>query len=319
APLLWATGLRNPFRFHIDASDGALFVADVGESAFDEIDRISTAGQDLGWPWREGNAAFTGCTGSEPPSLAPIAVQPVPAQFQALISLGVYRAPATAPYWFGAAYDGDYFYTDHFTGRIWRLRRTANGWITAPPAPGQFSTALWASGVSWIADAKVGADGAWYFVERATSTVGSVRRIRPTNAAFAAFGHGCTGVVGPALAAAPGQLPLRGQTFSVQLTLLPQPPAGAAFGMLGLSKSLWGTTSLPLDLLGFGMPGCTGYVAPDATTLLVNSGGAATWPLAIPNLGGLIGQEIYLQALVLDPGRNAAGLTVSNAGEGVIR
>ncbi|MFO1076248.1 MAG: PQQ-dependent sugar dehydrogenase [Planctomycetota bacterium] len=133
APLVWALGLRNPFRFHIDPADDSLFVADVGEAAFDEIDRIDGSGRNLGWPWREGHAAFMVCGVSEPPSTPPIVEHAVPAVYFALISLGVYRAPATAPHRFGAGYEGDYFCTDHFTGRIWRVHRNGAAWGTAAP------------------------------------------------------------------------------------------------------------------------------------------------------------------------------------------
>ncbi|MCA8978157.1 MAG: PQQ-dependent sugar dehydrogenase [Planctomycetes bacterium] len=318
AQLVWAHGLRNPFRFHIDPADGAIFVADVGEQTFDEIDRIAVPGQNLGWPWREGSAGYVGCGGVEPPSLAPIAEQPVPAVFLALISLGVYRASPSAPYRFGASYDGDYFYTDHFSGRIWRLHRAGAGWSPAAPVPGQYSVELWATGIAWITDARVGPDGAFYFVERQHSGTGSVGRIRPTTAAFAAFGTGClTG--SPVLAAQTGQVPTLGQTFALRIGQLPSAPGGLAIGMLGFSKSAWGTVALPLSLAGYGMPGCTGLVAPDITMLLANSGGVATWSLTLPNLPPLIGQDFYVQALALDPGRNAAGLVISNGGEGVMR
>lgn len=51
---IWATGLRNPFRFSFDPPTGRLFVGDVGQNAWEEVD-IITRGADAGWSVYEGN------------------------------------------------------------------------------------------------------------------------------------------------------------------------------------------------------------------------------------------------------------------------
>jgi len=55
-PLVWAYGMRNPWRIGVDAVTGSVFVGDVGASAFEELTRIDVAdaGANLGWPCREG-------------------------------------------------------------------------------------------------------------------------------------------------------------------------------------------------------------------------------------------------------------------------
>jgi hypothetical protein len=320
APLVWASGLRNPFSFHVDPADGAVFVADVGEAQRDEIDRITAAGANLGWPWHEADLPHGSCTSSAPPAWSPIAVQDIPTGvFLALISLGVCRVPANAPYRFGPGYDGDHFYTDHFSGRIWRLHDDGSGWAAAPPVPGQAAGTPWATGVPWIADAQFGADGALYVCERQFSTTGSLRRIRPTAATFAPFGSGCAGTFGtPVLAAAPGSLPVLGGTFTMQLTGLGTQPA-LGLGMLGISKSQWDSAPLPLDLTFVGLINCTLAMAPLFSTPLLLPGASATWPWAIPLQADLFGQEFYAQALVLDAAANPFGAVLSNGGEGVIR
>lgn len=321
APLVWASGLRNPFSFHVDPANGAVFTADVGEAQRDEIDRITAPGSNLGWPWHEADLPHGSCTGSAPLPFAPIATRDIPAGvFLALISLDVCRVPANAPYRFGPAYDGDLFFTDHFSGRIWRLHDDGAGnWAEAELVPGQLAGAPWATGVPWIVDARFGADGALYYCERANSMTGSVRRIRPTAATFATFGSGCVGTAGtPVLAAAPGSLPVLGGTFTMQLSGLgAQPTLG--LGMLGVSKTRWDTAPLPLDLSALGLSNCTLCMAPLFSTALLLPGATATWPWAIPLQADLFGQEFYAQALVLDGTANPFGAVLSNGGEGVIR
>src|SRR5436309_972007 len=55
ARLIWAFGLRNPFRFHVDPLDGTLYIGDVGQSRWEELDRAAGGGQDFGWSRFEGH------------------------------------------------------------------------------------------------------------------------------------------------------------------------------------------------------------------------------------------------------------------------
>lgn len=56
---IYATGLRNPFRFNIDAATGRIFLGDVGQNLYEEVNLI-TKGGDYGWSWREGLHDFVG-------------------------------------------------------------------------------------------------------------------------------------------------------------------------------------------------------------------------------------------------------------------
>jgi glucose/arabinose dehydrogenase len=60
APEIYAKGLRNPWRFSIDPPTGDIWLGDVGEATWEEIDRIpaGTAGQNFGWYWKEGNSDY---------------------------------------------------------------------------------------------------------------------------------------------------------------------------------------------------------------------------------------------------------------------
>ena len=62
---IWATGLRNPFRFTMDPDSNTIWMGDVGQNAREEVNRASLnqAGLNYGWRCYEGNAPFNtaGC------------------------------------------------------------------------------------------------------------------------------------------------------------------------------------------------------------------------------------------------------------------
>ena len=84
---------------------------------------------------------------------------------------------------------------------------------------------------------------------------------------------------------------------------------------LGFSRTSWGGVPLPVPLDFAGMPGCALHVSGEALLGVPGSGAALTLPLAIANDASLLGARFHNQALVLDPGANALGATLSNAGE----
>jgi glucose/arabinose dehydrogenase len=62
-PEIWAYGLRNPWRYSFDPQTGDLWIGDVGQSAWEEIDRLpagSPAGANLGWNLLEGSHRYVG-------------------------------------------------------------------------------------------------------------------------------------------------------------------------------------------------------------------------------------------------------------------
>lgn len=59
-PEIWALGVRNPFRLTVDDDTGDLWIGDVGQSCWEEINRLpaGAGGRNLGWDVREGNQPF---------------------------------------------------------------------------------------------------------------------------------------------------------------------------------------------------------------------------------------------------------------------
>jgi glucose/arabinose dehydrogenase len=106
ARLIWAFGLRNPFRFHIDPLNGALFIADVGESQWEEIDRAPAGGLDFGWVRFEGPELHDATCALALPATPPIHYYDRSGTTAASISAGLYRPPAGAARPFPGEYEG---------------------------------------------------------------------------------------------------------------------------------------------------------------------------------------------------------------------
>lgn len=120
ADLIWSFGLRNPFRFTVDAIErggtGALVIGDVGQNAWEEVnyEPFGRGGRNYGWRNREG--AHDNVS-AEPPAFLPL-VDPIIEYSHAIgnvITGGiVYRGTALGP-----AFGGRYFYADFGAGRLW--------------------------------------------------------------------------------------------------------------------------------------------------------------------------------------------------------
>ncbi len=184
AMLVWTYGLRNPFRFAIDAATGTLYVSDVGEGTYEEMNRVPSGGMNFGWPVFEGPAQFPPCV---PAPLGP-ALEPIyyydHTEGSVIIAGGLYRRPGTGTVRFPAAYEGDCFLLDYVSGFLRRLRGSGSSWALATPVPGQPSSSDWGSGFEAVSDMIELSDGSlWYCrpSDFGTSLTGEVRRIVSTS------------------------------------------------------------------------------------------------------------------------------------------
>ncbi|GAB5518325.1 MAG: hypothetical protein RhofKO_05760 [Rhodothermales bacterium] len=111
---IWAYGLRNPWRFSFDAVTGQLWLADVGQNAYEEVNIIERGGN-YGWDHREGPGCFepqTGCL--KDGFVAPRYSYPH-TEGRSITGGHVYRGtrvPEMA---------GRYVFADYVTGRIWSI------------------------------------------------------------------------------------------------------------------------------------------------------------------------------------------------------
>ena len=119
---IWAYGLRNPWRISFDTLTGDLYIGEVGQNAWEEIDFLpagSPGGANFGWDYREGAHDFEG---NAPAGLIePVAEYSHPEGGCSLTGGYVYRG--TMPEW-----NGVYLYGDYCTGLIWGLIGSDNGW-----------------------------------------------------------------------------------------------------------------------------------------------------------------------------------------------
>jgi len=166
AKLVWAYGLRNPFRFGINPRDGRVFIGDVGQNTWEEVDAVNSSGLNFGWPYWEGEVRYqlTLCPGdlSLPPSVGPIYVYLNGAGSAAVIGATVYTgATFGLDASFPPAYTDDFFFMEYYTGWLRVLREVVPG--TFSLVPGVTAT-NWGTGYAFVADMIPGADGALYFL-----------------------------------------------------------------------------------------------------------------------------------------------------------
>lgn len=126
-PEIWALGLRNPWQFSFDRVTGDLYIADVGQVTWEEINfepAGTPGGQNYGWDWLEGShcypASVTECPRTQV-GVLPVAEYKHGADGCDVTGLGIYRGDTYAEL------DGIYFASDWCSGKIWGLARDDAG------------------------------------------------------------------------------------------------------------------------------------------------------------------------------------------------
>ena len=118
APEVWSYGLRNPWRFSFDRSTGDLYIGDVGQAAWEEIDRHAAGdrgGENYGWNVMEGSHCFATPECSTEGLTLPLAEYARTDGNCSVVGGYVYRG-ARFP-----ALVGTYLFGDYCSGMIWGL------------------------------------------------------------------------------------------------------------------------------------------------------------------------------------------------------
>jgi glucose/arabinose dehydrogenase len=127
-PEIWAYGLRNPWRFSFDRETGDLFIGDVGQALFEEIDfqpRTSIGGENYGWRRMEATHCFTPATACGDPSFVAPILEYSHNDGSCSVTGGYRYRGLRMP-----SLRGAYFYGDYCTGKIWVATQDAltGGW-----------------------------------------------------------------------------------------------------------------------------------------------------------------------------------------------
>lgn len=143
---IWALGLRNPFNFNTQPGTSRIFVNDVGQSAYEEIND-GIAGSNYGWPATEGPT-------SNPSYRTPIHSygHGGTSTTGCAIVGGTFYNPQTVQ--FPTSYVGNYFFADYCTGWIRKLDPSNN------------SASSFATGISAPIDLAVSLSGSLYYLAR---------------------------------------------------------------------------------------------------------------------------------------------------------
>ena len=121
-PEIWASGLRNPWRFSFDTATGDMYIGDVGQDSWEEIDYVQSGmpgGLNFGWNIYEGNHPYAG--GSSSAFAFPVAEYSHSEGCS--ITGGVVSRDASLPAW-----NGIYLYGDFCTGFVWGLLNLGGNW-----------------------------------------------------------------------------------------------------------------------------------------------------------------------------------------------
>lgn len=139
---IWALGLRNPWRIAFDRATGDLFIADVGQNEYEEINfqpAASGGGENYGWDIMEASQ----CATVDPCDITGLTLPVAEYGHQLGCSVTggeVYR---------GNAYPGMhglYFFADYCSGTVWGLRREGNQWNRSTLAETPYSISTFGQG-----------------------------------------------------------------------------------------------------------------------------------------------------------------------------
>ncbi|MGB0143775.1 MAG: PQQ-dependent sugar dehydrogenase [Akkermansiaceae bacterium] len=124
-PEIWAYGIRNPWKMHFDGKTGDLYIADVGQNHWEEINfqpASSPGGENYGWKFMCGTQPFPASLKNAPQvGILPIGEYTHAGEGICVTGLGVYRGKKYP------SLDGTYFVADWGSGKIWGMQHTKGG------------------------------------------------------------------------------------------------------------------------------------------------------------------------------------------------
>jgi len=152
---IWSLGLRNPFTFAFQQNTSRMFINDVGQSTWEEIND-GIAGSNYGWPTTEGVT-------SDPAFRSPLFAygHGSTSTTGCAIAGGAFYNPTTVQ--FPSTYVGKYFFAD-----------LCGGWIRLMDPATNTATGF-ATGINQMVDLKVASDGSLYYLSIGAGSVFKVQ------------------------------------------------------------------------------------------------------------------------------------------------
>jgi uncharacterized repeat protein (TIGR03806 family) len=165
-PEIYAYGLRNPWRFSFDKNGDAsdLWLADVGEGRFEEINRVTAPGLNFGWPVKEGTSCHLveGCMDISWTEILTDPVHEIPhPEMNAIIGGFVYRGGAMSKP------SGKYVFANLLPGTVYML---------SPSESGGFDRQASATNLSYLVSLAQDSEGEIYTIDLS----GAIHRAVPT-------------------------------------------------------------------------------------------------------------------------------------------
>ena len=123
-PEVWAVGLRNPWRYSFDRASGDLYIADVGQNAYEEVNVVpagTAPGLNFGWPRMEATQCYPSGSACDRQGLTLPATEYGRGGNCSVTGGAVYRGTAQP------LLRGAYLFGDYCSGRIWSLHRDGSG------------------------------------------------------------------------------------------------------------------------------------------------------------------------------------------------
>jgi glucose/arabinose dehydrogenase len=139
---IWALGLRNPWRFSFDRETGDLYIADVGQHDYEEVNfqsTSSTGGENYGWNIMEGAHCYINSTCEQTGLTLPVAEYSHSGEDEHDDNGDHEHEGGSCSITGGFVYRGDgypslegvYLYGDYCSGNVWGLRKSGPDWETS--------------------------------------------------------------------------------------------------------------------------------------------------------------------------------------------
>lgn len=130
---VWATGLRNPWKFTFDTATGDLYISDVGDTGYEEINLVSRGnkGVDFGWNCTEGQSYYYNGDYCQTRSYTPpIYAYPTHATIAGRTHCAVTGGEVMRSIYYPSLW-GSYIYGDICAARLYRLRYDKGAWVNS--------------------------------------------------------------------------------------------------------------------------------------------------------------------------------------------